>query len=202
VDWVTDAVRSGGLWALLFVMLAENLFPPIPSEAVLPLAGYLVYRGDLGYLPVVIVATAGSTLGAVILYLLGRYGGRPLLLRYGRVLRMSEADLDRADGWFDRHGGKIVFFGRMVPLARSIVSVPAGTSQMSIGRFLMLTLIGSLLWNLLLVSLGYLFGEQWERIAEVVSRFSTPIAILVAIALVGAAVWWFWGRGRQASRRP
>lgn len=200
MDWVTEAVRTGGPVALLLIMAAENLFPPIPSEAVLPLAGYLVYRGDLHIVVALLSSTAGSTLGAVILYGIGRYGGRPVLLRYGRVLRMSEQELDRADDWFDRHGHKVVFFARMIPLARSIVSVPAGTSEMPFGRFLLLTTIGSALWNALLIGLGYAFGNQYARVSETVSRFSTPIGIVVGLLVLGVVGWWFWGRDhKQAS---
>ena len=199
MDWVTEAVRTGGPTVLLLAMLAENLFPPIPSEAVLPLAGYLVERGDMNLAVALLMSTLGSVLGALILYSIGRYGGRPVLLRYGRILRISEAELDRADEWFDRHGAKIVFFGRMVPLARSIVSVPAGTSEMPFGRFLLLTGIGSALWNALLIGLGYGFGDQYERVSEVVSRFSTPIGIIVALAMIGLTIWWFWGRDRKSA---
>jgi membrane protein DedA with SNARE-associated domain len=200
LDWVTDAVRTGGPLALLLVMLGENLFPPIPSEAVLPLAGYLVGRGDLNMVTAMLASTGGSVLGAVILYAIGRYGGRAVLLRYGHILRITEVDLDRADDWFDRHGPKIVFFARMVPLARSIVSVPAGTSEMPIGRFLVLTTLGSAIWNALLITLGYQFGERYEQIGEVVGRFSRPIAILVAIGVVALVVWWLRHSGRGVAR--
>ena len=199
MDWVTEAVRTGGAVALLLAMLAENLFPPIPSEAVLPLAGYLVQRGDLNLVLALAMSTLGSLLGALILYALGRFGGRPVLLRYGRFLRISEEELDRADAWFDRHGPKIVFFGRMVPLARSIVSVPAGTSELPFGRFVLLNGLGSALWNALLIGLGYAFGDQYERVSHFVSRFSTPIGILVALSMIGLAVWWFWGRDRKSA---
>jgi len=201
VDWVIDAVRTGGVVALMLVMLTENLFPPIPSEAVLPLAGYLVWRGDMAFLTALGGATLGSVVGALILYAIGRYGGRAVLLRYGHILRMTEADLDRADEWFDRHGPKIVFFARMVPLARSIVSVPAGTSEMPIGRFLILTTIGSVIWNAILIGLGWGFGERYEQIAEIAGRFSRPISIIVVLAVIGLAVWWFRYSERRVARQ-
>ncbi len=199
MEWVSDAVRTGGAMALLLAMLGENLFPPIPSEAVLPLAGYLVARGDLSLTVALLAATAGSVLGALILYAIGRYGGRAVILRYGRVLRISEDELDRADDWFDRHGAKIVFFCRMIPLARSIVSVPAGTSEMPVGKFVVLTTVGSALWNALLIWLGFAFGSQYHRVSETVSRFSTPIGIVVVVGLLGVAVWWFWLRDQAGS---
>jgi membrane protein DedA with SNARE-associated domain len=132
------------------------------------------------------------------LYAIGRWGGRAVLLRHGHLFRMSEQDLDRADDWFDRHGPKVVFFARMIPLARSIVSVPAGTSEMPILRFLLLTAAGSALWNALLIGLGVAFGENYQRVADTVSRVSDGVVIVLGVALVAVAVWWF--RRRQTRR--
>src|SRR5688572_23863801 len=179
-------------------MLAENLFPPIPSEAVLPLAGYLVQRGEMTFLAALLVSTAGSVVGALILYAVGRYGGRPVLLRYRWLFRATEADLDRADRWFDRHGPKIVLFARMVPLARSIVSLPAGWSEMPIGRFVLLTAIGSAIWNALLIWIGHAVGDRYEEVAALIERFSRPIAVLIILGLIGLLVWWY---RRAANRR-
>ena len=145
--WATDAIATGGPLVLVLVMFLENVFPPIPSEVVLPLAGYMVEQGELNPVVTVLAATLGSVLGAVVLYEAGRHGGRPLLLRHGRVLRLDEDRMDRADGWMDRHGSKVVFAARMVPLARSVVSVPAGTTRMGRGHFLIYTATGSFIWN-------------------------------------------------------
>ena len=191
MDRITGAVRTGGLATLFVVMLVENLFPPIPSEAVLPLAGYLVQRGEMNFLAAIAVSTAGSVVGALILYVVGRYGGRAVLLRYRWLFRASEADLDRADAWFDRHGPKIVLFARMVPLARSIVSLPAGASEMPIGRFVLLTTIGSAAWNVLLIAIGRAVGHRHDEVAALIERFSRPIAVLVLLSIVGLFVWWY-----------
>ncbi len=198
MEWVTDLVRTGGAWGLALVMLVENLFPPIPSEAVLPLAGFLVARGQLNPVTALVASTAGSTVGAILLYAIGRWGGRAVLLRHGHLFRMSERDLDRADDWFDRHGPKIVFFARMVPLARSIVSVPAGTSEMPILRFLVLTAAGSALWNALLIGLGAAFGDNYDRVGDTVTRISDAVVIVLGIACVAVAVWWL---RRRRTRR-
>jgi membrane protein DedA with SNARE-associated domain len=134
--WVSDVIRSSGYVGVALLMLAENLFPPIPSEVVLPLTGFLVNQGQLAFFPALGVATTGSLAGALVLYALGRWGGRGLVLRLlVDVLRVKEADLDRADEWFDRYGGVVVLFGRMVPGVRSLVSIPAGLSEMPLGRF-------------------------------------------------------------------
>lgn len=197
---VQQAITAGGSIGLALIMLIENLFPPIPSELVLPYAGYEVGRGSLTFLQALLAATAGSVVGAVILYELGRYGGRPLILRFRRVLRVSEADLDRADGWFDRHGPKLVFFARMVPLARSVVSIPAGFSQMPRGPFLLLTTLGSALWNAILIGGGLLLGENYERIADVAGTYSNVVVALLAVAVVALGIWWWRVRGRSGQR--
>src|SRR5688572_31374743 len=112
----------------------------------------------MGYFGAVLAATIGSLFGALLLYAFGRLGGRPLLLRYGRWLRLDEARLDKADEWFDTHGGKIVFFGRLVPGVRSVVSIPAGLSEMPLGRFMLLTTAGSAIWNFALIGAGWALG--------------------------------------------
>ena len=192
MEGIVQYVRTRGLVALVLVMLAENLFPPIPSEAVLPLAGYLVSAGEMNFLAALLAATAGSLIGAFILYALGRYEGRHLLLRYRWLFRVTEEELDRADHWFDTHGPKLVFFARMVPLARSIVSLPAGASEMPVLRFTLLTVAGSAIWNALLIAIGRAVGERYDEVAHTIDRFSTPIGILVGLGIAGLFGWWWW----------
>jgi membrane protein DedA with SNARE-associated domain len=189
--WVSDVIRSSGYVGVAFLMLAENLFPPIPSEVVLPLTGFLVNQGQLAFFPALGVATTGSLAGALVLYALGRWGGRELILRYGGALRVKEADLDRADEWFDRYGGAVVLFGRMLPGVRSIVSIPAGLSEMPLIRFIVLTTLGSGLWNVLLIRGGQLLGENWSRVAGIVGSLSN-IVVLILLVVAGAVlgVWW------------
>jgi len=189
-QWAADVLAALGSFGLLFLMLAENLFPPIPSEAILPLAGFLVGRGELGGVQAVAAATAGSVLGALILYALGRWGGRAVVLRYGRVLRVTEHDLDRAEGWFDKYGDAVVFFARMVPLARSVVSIPAGMLEMPVLRFTFLTTLGSALWNTLLVGAGWFLGANWERVSAIVGSISNAVLIIAVVAIVALAIYW------------
>jgi membrane protein DedA with SNARE-associated domain len=190
VVWVTERVTTGGVWALLAVMLIENLFPPIPSEAVLPLAGFLIEGGSMSFAPALLAATAGSVIGAVLLYAIGRWGGRPVLLRWGGVLRLDEAQLDRADEWFDTHGPKLVFWCRMVPLARSVISVPAGAAEMPLGRFLTLTALGSLIWNCALIGAGYIVGENWDSVTRVIGTYTNIALVALAIGAVAVVVLW------------
>lgn len=198
-EWVQQALQSGGSVALALVMLIENLFPPIPSELVLPYAGFEVWRGNIGFVEALFAATVGSVIGALILYAIGRYGGRPVVLRLRWLLRASEADLDRADRWFDRYGPVIVLVARMVPIARSVVSLPAGWSQMPIWRFLALTTLGTLGWNTLLIGGGMLLGENYERVAALANAFST-VMLVVAVAAVAVVGVWLWRRHRRSTR--
>lgn len=192
-----DAVTTAGYPGLFAAMLVENLFPPIPSEIVLPLAGYEVSQGNLTYVWAVLAATAGSLTGALALYAVGRYGGRALVLRWGPVLRVTERDLARAEGWFDRWGDWVVLGARVVPIARSVVSIPAGFARMPLLRFSLLTAAGSTVWNLMLVGAGQQLGANWERVTEVVDAYSTVALVLFAI-LCAAGLWWLLRRRARA----
>ena len=194
-QWASDAVTSGGGLMLAAIMLGENLFPPIPSEAVLPLAGFLVDQGELALAVALFASTAGSVVGALLLYALGRWGGRPVLLRWHHLLRLDEGKLDKADDWFDQRGPKIVFWCRMIPIARSVVSIPAGASEMPLTQFLLFTTAGTLIWNGLLIGAGVLLGRNWEQVSAVASTYTDIILIGIAVAALGLAVW----RWRQRS---
>ncbi len=191
--WIEYLIEAFGALGVALLMILENLFPPIPSEFILPFAGFLVGRGELGFLPALVASTAGSLSGALILYALGRWGGRNLILRYGRFLRVKEADLDRAEGWFDKYDQWVVLFGRMVPGVRSVVSIPAGMLRMPFLQFVLLTTAGSAAWNALLLGAGWYLGENWQQIQGIVGSVSNFVLILVAVALVCTAIWW-WRR--------
>jgi membrane protein DedA with SNARE-associated domain len=186
-------IETFGYLGVALLMLAENLFPPIPSEAILPLTGFLVGRGDLAFFPALVVSTSGSLLGAFALYALGRWGGRNLILRHGKLLRVTEADLGRADGWFDRYGAWVVLFGRMVPFVRSVVAIPAGLSEMPVLRFAILTAVGSGVWNALLIGTGRMLGENWARVSAAVSSVSNVVIVALAVGAT-LCLMIFWRR--------
>jgi membrane protein DedA with SNARE-associated domain len=187
----SQVLRDLGYAGLALLLLAETIFPPIPSEAILPLAGYLVERGEMHVALVVVVATAGSTAGAVFLYEAARRGGRPFAERFLRRARMDQAQLARAEEWFARRGPLVVLAGRCVPGVRSLISLPAGVLRMPRWEYVLFTAIGSAIWNTLLVGAGYLLGHEWERVSAAVEPFSTPIIVLV----VGASAVWLLRRG-------
>lgn len=190
---MVDVIRQLGYPGLFLLLVAENLFPPIPSEAILPVAGFLADRGEMAFWFAVAAATLGSVAGALVLYVLGRSGGRPVVLRHGRLLRIRPEDLDRAESWFARWGDAVVLGARVVPLARSVVSVPAGCLRMGIVRFTVLTAIGSALWNTALVGAGWWLGHEWERVSEVVGSASRVVLVMVVIAVLAGAAW-LWRR--------
>jgi membrane protein DedA with SNARE-associated domain len=179
-DLAGDLLQELGYAGLVVLMAVEHVFPPIPSELVLPLAGFEVGRGNLSLIGALAASTAGSLIGASLLYLLARKGGRPLVLRLRRVLRVSEEDLDRAEQRFRRHSAWMVVLGRMVPGLRSLVSLPPGLLRMPYWRYLALTLTGSLVWNTALIVAGQQLGSRWEQVGGVVG----PIAQWVVVAII------------------
>ena len=188
-DLAREAVTSAGYPGLFGAMVAENLFPPIPSELVLPLAGFESFEGNLVFVWALLAATAGSLAGALILYAIGLYGGRPVVFRYGRILRVGPADLDRAERWFDRWGTWVVLGARVVPIARSLVSIPAGLTRMPLGRFVILTTIGSLAWNLILIGAGYQLGANWKDVTDIAERYSTVMKVVAVLAVLLLVAW-------------
>jgi membrane protein DedA with SNARE-associated domain len=198
-EWAREAVGAGGYPVLGGLVLVENLFPPLPSELILPLAGFYVGEGELNFFLAVLAATFGSVAGALILYVIARRGGRPLVMRLSKVLRVTEEDLDRADDWFDKHGVWIVLFGRLVPGARSLVSIPAGLSEMPIGRFTLLTTLGSVTWNTALIGAGWALGSNYEKVGGVIGPAGTVILTLVIAAGIAFIVWNY--RRRASARR-
>lgn len=193
---VQDLVRSAGYPGLFGLVVAENVFPPIPSEVILPFAGYEVQQGTLNFALALIVATAGSLVGALLLYEMARRGGRPLILRYGRVLRVDERTLERSEERFERYGTILVLGGRLVPGLRSVVSLPAGLVGMPLLTFVALTTIGSLVWNALLIAGGWVLGSRYEQIGNAVGPVSTAIGAALVLGAVVAYLSW------RAKRSP
>lgn len=181
--WVVDIVDALGGFGVGVLVFLENLFPPIPSEVVLPLAGFAAAQGAFSLVEAVLWATAGSVLGALVLYGVGAaVGTRRLAVIADRMPLTSGADVYRADAWFDRRGPYAVFFGRLVPGVRSLISIPAGVTGMPLLRFTVLTTLGSALWNILLIGAGYLLGTQWTRVEAYVGPVGTVVAALLVLA--------------------
>lgn len=195
IEWVTWLMETLGAPGAGVAVALESIFPPIPSEIVLPLAGFTASRGTLDLTAVLVCTTIGSLVGAIALYGLGRTLGLPRLVRAADRMPLTTGDeVERTNAWFGRHGAKAVFFGRMVPIFRSLVSIPAGVRQMGLGTFVIFTAAGSLIWNTALVLAGYLLGEQWHRVEGSVGVLQTVVIIVV----VGAVAWFVTHRVRAA----
>lgn len=186
-DVITRIVESLGAVGVAFLVALENVFPPIPSELVLPLAGFVAGRGDASLTAMFVGATAGSVVGAWILYGIAAWIGHDrlhrLTARYGRWFGVRLGDLERAEAWFDRRSTVTVLVGRCVPLIRSLISVPAGFRRMPIVRFTVFTAIGSAIWNGALIGAGAALGDQWERVGGVVERFQWAVIAVLAVAV-------------------
>jgi membrane protein DedA with SNARE-associated domain len=202
-----DAV---GYVGVAVAVALETIVAPIPSEVILPMAGWKVSQsaadpsivepltGLAWNIPLaVLLATLGSLVGAVVGYYIGAWGGRPLLDRYGGYVGIGASDLDRADHWFERWGSAAVFFGRMVPLVRTFVSYPAGISRMPMGRFLLFSALGSLPWNAALIGAGYLVGENYPQIEAALKPFEYVIYAVVFLLVVALIGRWWWSKRRR-----
>ena len=164
INWATDVIDSIGLIGVAFLVAIENIFPPIPSELILLLAGFNVSEGQFDYVSAVIAATIGSVIGAYFLYGVGRLLDDERMERFlagvGRFVGLKKSDVHKGFVWFERHGNYVVFFGRLIPVVRSVVSIPAGGDRMPLGKFTLLTAAGSLIWNMVWVALGWALGDQ------------------------------------------
>lgn len=204
--WAVDVMNTlGGIGAAALIAL-ENLFPPLPSEVILPLAGFAADTGaGLSLISAILWCTAGSVVGAWMLYGLGAWLGRERALRLLTRLPLVNAhDITRTESWFLRHGNWTVFLGRMIPVFRSLISLPAGVTRMHPLRFTLLTAVGSAIWNSVLITAGYLLGANWSAVGDYVGIFSR----VVIIAVGAVALYWVFRRWRalrhwrSVPRRP
>lgn len=190
-DWIIPLLVDYGLVAIFISQTLESMCVPIPSEVVVPYGGFLAAQGHVALWEVVVVAIAANLLGSTIAYMAGRYGGRALVLRYGKYVFMSAHHLDVADRWFERRGEITVFLTRMMPGVRTFISVPAGVSRMPFARFALYSVLGATPWNVGLAYLGWVFGSNWERLQEWLHQYNLVFFAALA-AFVAAAIVWKW----------
>ncbi|REK90429.1 DedA family protein [Streptomyces inhibens] len=182
--WITDLMDALGAPGAGLAIAAENLFPPLPSEVILPLAGFAASGGSMHLASALAWTTLGSVIGALALYGVGALLGRERTVAIAaRLPLVRVSDIEKTERWFQRHGTKAVFFGRMIPLFRSLISIPAGIERMPIPVFLALTTLGSLIWNAIFVLAGYLLGEKWEEVTGFVDVYSKVVLAAAALAV-------------------
>lgn len=188
-NWIIDFVSSSGIWGIAALMFLENIFPPIPSEIIMPLAGYLASKGDVNFWAAVAAGTIGSSAGATVWYLLGRaipeHKLEAWLDRRGSWTAIEGSDVDRAQEFFCRHGRISVFVGRLLPVVRTLISIPAGYARMPLAAFLLYTCCGTFLWTLTLAWVGHLLGSNFDQTKHVIG----PISWVVLIA---AFLWYIY----------
>ena len=186
--WVQDVIERLGAVGVALLVVLENVFPPIPSEIVLPFAGFVAQRGDGSVIVMIIAATIGAVVGALILFgvaaIIGPERLSAFIARFGRWFGVKPSDLQRAEQWFDRHAVAAVLLGRCVPLIRSVVSVPAGFRRMNIVPFVLYTALGSAIWNTALIGAGAILGEQWERVEPYVATLQYVVIAAIVVFVV------------------
>lgn len=200
-NWITGIMEEFGYIGVFLLIMIENVFPPIPSEIILTFGGFMTTQSDMTKMGVIIASTLGSVIGAVILYGIGLLLDverlEKIIDRWGHILRLKKADLHRADAWFDRYGVWTVFFCRLVPLIRSLISIPAGMSNMKFPLFLLFTTLGTLIWNTVLVSLGASVGDNWASIVDYMDIYSNVVYVVLGIGIVGLILYWIVRKNKR-----
>jgi membrane protein DedA with SNARE-associated domain len=195
--WIMNLITSTGYFGIVALMFVENLFPPIPSEFIMPLAGFMVAEGRLSLIGIIIAGTLGSVLGALALYYCGRKLGAERLKRFadrrGRWLTLTRGDIEKADAWFDRHGAKAVLLCRLIPGIRSLISIPAGINRMNLLPFLVFTTIGAGIWTSALAYAGYLLGSNFHAVEE----YFDPVSLVVFGLIIVLYLWRVFRNGRR-----
>lgn len=189
-NYIIQTMNQFGYVGIAFLIAIENIFPPIPSEVILAFGGFMTLTTNLSITGVIISATVGSVLGAIILYLIGRIFSKERLYRIvdgniGKVLRFKKIDIDKSEKWFLKKGKSTVLFCRCIPIVRSLISIPAGITKMEFGTFVLYTTVGSLIWNTILTYLGAIAGNAWGKIVEYVDTFGKIILIILIVGLIG-----------------
>lgn len=201
-EMVIEIMNNFGYIGIFLLIAIENIFPPIPSEVILLFGGFMTTSTDMNVIGVIIASTLGSLIGAIALYYIGKILNKERLKKiitskYGKLLRLTPEDIDKADNWFDTKGNKTVFFCRFIPLIRSLISIPAGMSEMPMKKFLIYTIAGSAIWNTALTIAGSIVGEKWEDILAIMDQYSHIIVIALAIIFIIAVVIFYSKRRKK-----
>jgi membrane protein DedA with SNARE-associated domain len=193
---IIDTILRLGYGGIVLLMAIESACIPLPSEIIMPFSGYLVSAGEMQMWGVALAGAVGCVLGSLVAYCAGAWGGRPLVEKYGRYVLISHHDLNLADRWFQRHGDITIFIGRLLPVIRTFIAFPAGVSRMAMGRFVVYTFVGSLIWCWVLAWIGMKLGQHWDTLGEYFHRFD----IVIGIVLIAAIVWYVRRHIRHLAR--
>lgn len=186
---IISLINQFGYFGILFLVAIENIFPPIPSEVILSFGGFMTTYTKMNIVGVIIASTIGSIIGAIALYYIGKILNKERLEKIisgkiGKILRLKKKDIEKADHWFDTKGYYTVFFCRFIPIVRSLISIPAGMSEMNFPKFIILTTLGSLIWNSILIILGSIMGSNWNKIVNIMDKYSKIGLIILIIVII------------------
>ena len=203
-QFILHIIEQFGYFGVFFLILIENVFPPIPSEVILLFSGFFSTYTNLSVLYMIVASTLGSFLGAIILYYIGKIFNKERLKkivngRLGKLLFLKEKDIDKADEWFDNKGNKSVFFCRFVPIVRSLISIPAGMSEMPMGKFIIYTICGSMIWNTVLICLGFRLGSNWEYVLTILDKYQM-LVIVILVIIFGYVIIKFYRKKRKSKK--
>lgn len=201
INIITSLVSTYGYLGIFIAAFAETIFPPIPSELIFPLAGFVGFKSNFTYFETFLMASSGAvgaTLGAIVIYLVSFKIGRIAIVKLGKYVFVSEKKIESAERWFEKYGVYAVFLGRMAPGVRELISVPAGIARMPFAKFVTFTFFGSLIWSVILVFLGYFLGNSWESLSETLSDYFTLISVIVLLSIVVVIFYYvYYGKRRN-----
>ena len=195
-EFMLSIINQFGYLGVFLLIAIENIFPPIPSEVVLLFSGFMTTYTELNVVIMIIASTLGSLVGAIVLYYVGKILNKERLkkivsAKIGKVLRLKNEDIEKADKWFDTKGNKTVFFCRFIPIVRSLISIPAGMSEMPMLKFLIYTIVGSAIWNTVLIIAGNMVGENWVNILNIFEQYShITLIVLILIFIIGCTIFY------------
>ncbi len=201
-QFILHVIEQFGYLGVFFLILIENVFPPIPSEVILLFSGFFSTYTNLSVFYMILASTIGSLLGAIVLYYIGKIFNKDRLKKIvrskiGKILFLKEKDIDKADEWFDKKGDKCVFFCRFVPIVRSLISVPAGMSEMPLFKFVVYTICGSMIWNTVLICAGYKLGDNWEYFLSILDKYKLIVIIIFIIVFIYVIVKFYLKRRKS-----
>ena len=184
VEYITYGISAGGYFGVFVLMALESMIAPVPSEVVMPFAGYLVLQGKFNFWIVLLASSIGSVFGSLLSYYTGIYGGRPFVLKFGKYLLLEKDHLDWTEKWFRKNGEKTIFISRFVPVVRHLISIPAGIARMPIHKFLIYTFVGASIWNFILLYSGFKLGSHWSKIHQYSRELDIIFVVIVAMFLI------------------
>lgn len=193
LDYIVAGISAGGYFGIFALMALESMIAPVPSEIVMPFAGYLVAQGRFNFWIALAASGLGSIIGSLLSYYIGYYGGRPIAIKFGKYLLLEEEHLGWTEKWFKKYGDKTIFISRFIPVVRHLISMPAGIAKMSLHKFLVYTLIGATIWNFILLYAGFKLESHWERI----HMFSKELDIIFIAAVILFLAYFVWAHRKK-----